>query len=147
MTLQQIYDLVKGHNTLIAIAVVILLSCVEVSKIKINPWSWLFGRIGALCNKEILERLNALETRVEKIDSTMSETNAIDARARILNFGDELRRNIPHSYENYRSIFEDIKMYNSYCGAHEGFKNQMTIAAAELISATYNRCYQNNSFL
>lgn len=147
MTLMQIYDAAKGHNTLIAIAVVLFLSCVEVSKIKLNPWSWFFGKIGALCNKEILDRLGKLEDRVEKIDSTMSETNAIDARARILNFGDELRRNIPHSYENYRSIFEDIKAYNSYCGAHEGFKNQMTIAAAELISATYNRCYQNNSFL
>lgn len=154
MTLQQIYDAAKGHNTLIAIAVVLLLSCVEVSKIKINPWSWLFGKIGALCNHTIAEKLNdmgkelaTVKGEVAALKADSAENRAFEARSKILWFGDELRNGIRHSQDNYRHIFLAVKLYENYTNQHPEFENGITAPTISFIRETYAQCLKRNDFL
>ena len=94
MTLQQISDLI--HENLWYI-IIVLMSLVEVSKIKINPWSTLFEWIGNLLMsgvKNDISRLNTELTSVKQELSSMqyvSEQNeAKTARIRILRCADEV---------------------------------------------------------
>ena len=49
----------------------------------------------------ILERLNALDTKVGKIEASLDERDAILARTHILRFKDELYNGIHHSQEYF----------------------------------------------
>lgn len=154
MTLMQIYDAVKGHNALIGIAVVLLLSCVEVSKIKLNPWSWLFGKIGALCNRSITENLNNLTAEVSQLRKDLNEekaeagkSRAIEARSKILWFGDELRNGVRHSQDNFRNIFAACELYEQYCATHPTFENGITSPTIKFIRHKYDECLEYNDFL
>ena len=50
MTVKEVFDLMNSYSGLTTIAVVVLARLLEVSKIKINTWSWVGG---VLINKVI----------------------------------------------------------------------------------------------
>lgn len=55
MTLYDIYVMIRDNLGMGAFVVVVLFSLVEVSKIKINPWSW----VGNLFNKELRSKIDS----------------------------------------------------------------------------------------
>lgn len=139
-----------------AIVVAVLSTFLEVSKIKVNPWTRLAKFIGRAINGEVLEKVSMLETKVDKLESDVSdmrneedERNAKAARVRILHFGDELLHNPEqrHSKEHFDEILQSITEYNQYCADHPNFKNNMTEATAKHILRTYQKCLEKHSFL
>ena len=62
MTLQQISDLL--HENL-GYIIIVIMSLVEVSKIKINPWSTFFEWIGNLLMSGVKEEILQLRTETE----------------------------------------------------------------------------------
>ena len=94
----------------IALVVAVLSTFLEVSKIKINPWSWLAKTIGRAINGEVLEKVNQLEADVLKLRDEEDERNAKAARIRILHFGDELLHSPDqrHSKEHFDEILQSI---------------------------------------
>lgn len=59
-----IIEFVNTHTTGVwTVVIVFLLSCVEVSKIKINPISTVLAFIGKKCNADLYERMDAFEER------------------------------------------------------------------------------------
>ena len=63
MTLSKIWELIVSNPSSIPIAIFIVLSLIEVSKIKINPWSWIGGIIGKLLG------VKAVSDKVDKYSS------------------------------------------------------------------------------
>ena len=45
-----------------AIVVAVLSTCLEVSKIKVNPWSALGRALGRIINKDVIDKLDKMET-------------------------------------------------------------------------------------
>lgn len=137
-----------------ALLIAILASIFEVSKIEINPWSWLFGKIGRAMNKEVLAKVDALEKKVLKIqedadarDAKADERDAKAARARILRFGDECLHDVKHSKEHFDEIMRDIKEYETYCDAHPCFENNTAVHTINLINEIYHDRMRDHSFL
>lgn len=142
---------IAGGATLL---LVILASIFEVSKIKINPWSWLFGQIGRAMNKEVLAKVADLEKKVLKIqedadarDAKADERDAKAARARILRFGDECLHDVKHSKEHFDEIMRDIKEYENYCDLHPQFENNTAVHTIDLINEIYHDRMRDHSFL
>lgn len=133
----------------IALVVAVLSTFLEVSKIKINPWSWLAKTIGRAINGEVLEKVNQLEADVLKLRDEEDERNSKAARIRILHFGDELLHSPDqrHSKEHFDEILQSITEYNQYCKDHPNFKNHMTEATTKHILKTYDKCLEENAFL
>ena len=94
----------------------------EVSKIEINPWSWLAKKIGRAINGEVIAKVDKLEKEVCNIQNGMDERAAKDARVRILRFGDEVLHGAEHSKEHFDQILLDITEYENYCDEHKDFK-------------------------
>ena len=135
-------------------AVVALSGVVEFSKIKINPWTWLARHVGRAINGEVLDKMDALNERVDKlsgkvdqIEALQDERDAKTARTHILRFGDEVRIGVRHSKESFDEVLADITAYESYCNAHPEFPNNRTRAAEKFISETYDECLRENKFL
>lgn len=135
--------------------IAVLLSIfIEITPIKINPVSAFLSWIGKKANKEISEKfdkldkkVNTLEMQLGSLRSQKNERDAINCRIRILQFGDEIRRGMKHSEENFNQILSDIDEYERYCEEHKDFKNNKTVQTKKRILDVYSRCVDENDFL
>ena len=156
-----ISELLAEYGAAGGICLVVILSLVEISPIKINPWSKLFRSLGKALNKDMLDEINGLKTkladlkkeikkvddRVDKMDSRIDENNAIQCRSRILRFGDEVSHGQNHSRDHFKQIFCDITTYNSYCHSHPEFQNDMTKITSKRIEDDYMERDKSDTFL
>ena len=130
-----------------ALILVIVFSDVQVSPIKIHPWSWLARKIGRAINGEVLDKVDQLEKRVDKLKGAMDERAAKDARTRILRFGDECLHGDRHSKEHFDQILRDITEYETYCDEHPLFKNNMAVLTIDSIKSNYQGRLRDHDFL
>lgn len=121
----------------------ILLTIIQVSPLKIDPWSW----IGKAFNKDVTQRVDKLNNRVGDLEGRVDESAAIQARARILRFEGELRRHIDHTKGDFDATLRDCKSYMQYTQQHPDFENGMTEPAIEHIQNNYAERLLNNDFL
>lgn len=150
------------------VALVVLMTLIQVSPLKINPWSFigkLFGKIarkiGRFINGELFDEFNTLkeqmktlegkidgvETKVKDVRDDISENKAIDCRTRILHFGDEVLHRQKHTKEHFDEILKDIKTYDDYCESHPDFPNHTTVFTSKRIMEIYEECLKNGDFL
>lgn len=124
-----------------------LATIVQVSPIKINPWSWAAKKIGRAINGEIIDKVDKLEKKIEDQDATREEDKAESNRTLILRFGDEVRRGAKHSKEHFDQTMRIIAKYNQYCDTHPRFENGVTHSTAEVIEEAYRKALREDGFL
>lgn len=154
-------------SSAIGLVTILLVSLIEKVSKKFKPWSWLFGKIGKLINKNVESSLNSLIVRVENLeesnkrqDAVHEEALALAARRHIIAAADELKngarhydteeepkKKISHSEEWFNSVLEDITGYEKYCDTHPNFKNEKAVASIRFIRKAYDYVYENNLFL
>lgn len=113
--------------------VLILLTIIQLAPIKVNPWSKIARVIGSALNTDVMDKLN--------------ESEATNARYRILRFDDEIRHKVKHTEEHFNQIMGDIDDYERYCSSHPNYKNSKAVSAIENTRRTYEKCRRENSFL
>lgn len=135
-------------------SVLLLLTLVQIAPIRINPWSTILRTLGKLLNAEESERmdrmesdLRTLQTTVDRNEQSRQRDKAVDCRARIVHFGDEIQHNVKHSQEHFNSVLYDISVYESYCKDHPDFPNEVAVLTIELVKETYRQCKKDKSFL
>ncbi len=126
MTLQEI--LVSGGGMLI-----LLLTLIQVTPLKLNPWSVVAKALGKALTVDVLDKLD--------------ENTASTCRYRLIRFDDELRHHVKHTEEHFDQILDDITIYERYCKEHPNYPNSKAILAIENIKSTYIKCREENSFL
>ena len=137
-----------------AFALAVLATVVEITPIKINPWSLLFSAVGKAIIKDNAEKLDKLGKDIEtlhdqnkNITETLERKDAEDARNHILRFGDEIKNKVRHSEEYFNQILDDITKYEQYCESHKDFKNARTVATVQIINEVYQKCLKEKDFL
>lgn len=125
----------------------VLLTLIELTPIKINPWKALGRAIGRAINGEVLDKVDALETDVQSIKDDIEEQSAINCRARILRFGDEVLHGDAHSKDHFDQTLRDIDAYEKYCAEHPDFSNNVTGLTSERIKKVYMKRLDENDFL
>jgi hypothetical protein len=136
-------DIVKW----VASGLVALSVFIEITPIKLNPWSWVAKKIGRAINEEVIEKVDHLENELEEIKRSDEVNRAKQNRTVILRFGDELRIGIKHSKESFDNILGTISDYDLYCANHPEFKNRITEINEKYISDIYDKCLRDNTFL
>lgn len=146
--LEAINELTLGQLTgSIALLLAGLSTIVQISPLKINPWSWLGKQIGRAINGEVLNKVESMESELKDLRNTVDERAAKDARTRILRFGDECLHGEKHSKEHFDQILEDIKEYEDYCHDHHDFKNNKAVLTIGSIESIYQQRLQDHDFL
>ena len=160
----------------VTVFLVIVLSIVQISPIKINPWSKIGNAIGGSFKKSIVdtvgdkieEKMNGIEgrvsniegkidsiqaditsldTRVESMRSGMEMDQAINYRVRILRFCDELLEGRKHSKDSFDQVMSDITGYTKYCDENPKFKNRQTETTIEYIEKVYYERLDKRDFI
>ena len=90
----------------------------------------------------ILSAINKLSERVEKIEASLDERDAVLARTHILRFQDELYNDVKHSKEYFEQTLDDIQTYDRFCTDNPKFANGRTKAAAKYIQDEYDRLFK-----
>jgi hypothetical protein len=111
----------------------IVLTLIQITPIKINPWTLIARAIGKALNEELKEEIN--------------KDKADDKRYRILRFDDEIRHRIKHTEEHFNQIIEDIDRYEDYCSNHKNYENNKATMAIQNIKQAYSKCKTENTFL
>lgn len=143
MTLEELKHIFLGGGG----ALIILMTLIQITPIKFNPWSWLGRHIGRMLNGEVLDEVKDLKQDLADHKAKSEERHATLCRAHILKFGDEVRHGIPHSKEGYDSILLDIDSYEEYCDKHPGYKNNVAVATMKHIKKMYQKHLENDTFL
>lgn len=128
-------------------ALLVLMTLVQITPIKINPWSWLGRMIGRAINGEVLEKVGDIGNDVKHNKDSADEEWAELRRTHILRFGDEIRLGLSHSEEHFNQVLYDIHKYETYCDSHKNYENDKAIATIKLIRNEYSKCLEKNNFL
>lgn len=142
-TFAQFYDMWKslisipGAKTAL---VIFLLSAVEISPIKFNPWSWIGGLIGKFLG------IRALWDKVDAIDKKVDENQATTIRVRILRFEDEVQAERDHSKDSWDQVMDDICRYELYTETHPEFKNNITVASINHLKRKYEELLEKRAW-
>lgn len=124
-----------------ALVVGTLLTLIQLSPLKVNPWSAIGRGIGRFIGVEDVRK------SLDKHVSLDDERYAKQCRMRILRFNDELLQNRRHTKEHFDEILDDITEYERYCETHPGYRNSKANMAIETVEKTYQRCLAEKSFL
>lgn len=131
----------------------VLLTLIQISPLKIDPWSALAGAIGRALNKDVLDRLDTLESEQREIKAQMAAQKALSDkreadgwRSEILRFNMELVKHTKHTREDYIEILDIIDKYEAYCAAHKEYENNRAVHAVANIERCYDDRLKNDDF-
>ena len=131
----------------------VLLTLIQISPIKIDPWSSLARAIGRALNKDVLDRLSTLEGEQREIKAEVSAQKELSDkreadgwRADILRFNMELVKHTKHTREDYIEILDIIDKYEKYCEAHKDYENNRAVHAVANIERCYDDRLKNDDF-
>lgn len=96
---------------------------------------------------ELSGKINTVQTTLENHIKSDAESDARQARRRIINFSDECRRGLLHSSEHFDSILDDITFYRQYCEDHPKFKNEKAAHSIKYIEEVYDKTKRENAFI
>lgn len=154
--LKDIFPLLEAQDLvwLTGVIVAAVTTAIQGLSKKYKPWSWLARKFGSAMNKDMLDKLDTLSTKVDQLekrdneqDAAMAEEHARAARRRILRCSDEIRRKERHSEEYFNDVLDDISHYKKYCDEHPEFENEKAVLAIRLVEKTYEKCISDNDFL
>ena len=138
-----IHEWIIGGGGLLAV----LLTLVQIAPVKINPWSAIAKAIGNAINADVLRELDTVTQKLDTHIRVDDERNADSYRTRILQFNNELLREIMHTREDFIEILAVIDDYEHYCREHKEYKNNRAVCAIENIKRVYMERLQKHDFL
>ena len=109
MTLNEIMS--KFNAGYLTIGIVVLLSLIEISPLKLNPWDRLLSWIGSKLNSATEKRLAAVEKQLRSMWIN-------DHRHCILTFAREARAGIGHSADEWTNVLNIAEEYEKYVDAN-----------------------------
>lgn len=154
MTMHQVYVTFKENSSLVISIILIIMTFIQITPIKVNPWSALIRWLSKSFTSDIGKQLSELEKKVDsvndKLNTHIEESNAIDLRKRresILDFASAIAEG-KRSYtkEQYEQMLSECDSYGVYCES-KNFKNSVADESISLIRHSYMSKMLNNSFL
>lgn len=124
----------------------VILSLVEISPIKLNPWKWIKSFL------LIPSRIEDLENKFNRFKREEDDDKAYQWRTIILNRGDALRRGEKLSEERWLDTVRIIDLYEKHCKKRaaendDAFVNGQASVAIAFIKETYQVVYKTHDYL
>lgn len=148
MTLHDIINLaaLKDGVSIGVVALIILLSLIQVSKIQINPWDKILGWIGDRLNSGIKEKVSEVEKKLDQHIKESEVRDLRDTRQYILDFANSCMYGRKHTQEQFKFVIKKCDEYEEYVEKNR-IKNGEITSAIDYIRKLNTKCMENNSFL
>ena len=111
------------------VLLILLLSLIQISPLKLNPWDSILGWLGGKLNGKTEKRLAAVEKQIRSMWIN-------DHRQRILTYARECRAEIQHSPDEWTNVLNVAEEYEKYV-KENGVTNGVVKADTEYIRGLY----------
>ena len=132
----------------------VVLTLIQITPLKVNPWSAIGQAIGQALNKDVMDELKTIKKAQAETRQTLDdhirmddERNADLHRTYILRFNTELLRDIKHTEEDFNEILYNIDCYERFCEEHPKYQNNRAVHAIRHIKKVYDEHLENGTFL
>lgn len=175
MKLVEIYDLFLQNTPAIVVFVLVLMTVIQITPIKIDPWSKLLRLFGRAINADVTEKVDDLDKKInsridemdkanterdavfgqridvleEKLDTHIQESDERDVRLRresILDFASAVANGRNYTKEQYEQMLKECDDYEIYCEKKK-IKNSVAMASIAIIQKSFEEHMLNNDFL
>lgn len=113
---------------------VIVLSLVEISPIKVSPLAW----VGRRLNKETLDKVSEIEVKLD-------DHIAGSYRSAIFKFCDDVQTGVPKNREQWKEIINAISKYRTHCEVNK-VSNGLCEQASEYLEEEYQEHLRKKDF-
>lgn len=163
-TLYKVLQLYAPEFGWACFAVFVASICLDVSKIKLNPWKRILRGISSVFNAELMNSQKELRAKMDRTCETFQSKHdelaeQIDilkqeslvwqkrtTRRKIIEFADECRRGVRHSQQMFLDVFDDITEYGKLCKA-TGDPNHVVTESVMYIKEVYHNRLEKNDFI
>ena len=114
--------------------------------IKFNPLTAICTWIGKALNREVLTRLEGLETRADEQRKSIDENEMDRIRWEVLDFANACRNHVKHTKDEFQHIIALNTKYHALLYKYEQ-ENGVFDAEYDYILEIYHECQRDNSFL
>lgn len=114
--------------------VALILSLIQISPLKLNPWEWLKSFI-------------SLPKRIEKLENEFNDDRAFRWRSMIISRGNRVQDGFKMRKEVWKDTIETIDNYEKYCNQHPNFRNELASMTIAYMRHKYMEACENNDFL
>lgn len=128
------------------ISLIIILTLIEITPIKINPWKKIFRAIGRAINGDLNEKIESMSGKLGGMQETIDENEIDRIRWEILDFANSCRNGRRHTKEEFDHI---ITMHEKYIAIlkRRGRTNGQVDLAYRYIEELYMKCQLEGDFL
>lgn len=100
-------------NILPELTIIGAVTLIQISPLKINPWSWLAKMI------RLVNGTEALEKRIDVLSKDIAETRAKVIRKEIIDFAEELKRGKQYHLAEFEEVSRLITEYRALIKKHD----------------------------
>lgn len=130
----------------ILLALVGLLSLVQISPIKINPWSWLGKQIKNALVGDISAKLDMVSDTIADLEDRFRKDKIASIRWRVLDFGNSCLQGRRHTKEEWDHCISELSEYEHYC-REKNVDNGVMEEMAKYLRKTYQERWEKKDFL
>lgn len=146
MTIKEILEQLVADRGPIALLFIVAMTLVQISPIKINPWSAIVKWIGSNLNKEVIEKVDLIEKRLDEHIRMSDEADIRVRRTNILDFSSSVIRGVNYHREKFDFMIVECDNYEKYCKENHIINGVADASIAE-IRRIYQEHLRNDDFL
>lgn len=146
MTIQEIAESIVADRGPIILVIMLMMTFVEVTPIKLNPWTAIFNWFGRRLNKEVTVKIDKIEDRLEHHIKESEEGELKARRMSILDFSSSIIRGVNYHKEKFDFMINECDQYEQYIIDNK-VKNGVAEASIAEIRRIYQEHLRNHDFL
>lgn len=146
MTIKELLEMVVDDRGPILFILGILMTGVQISPIEINPWDAIFRWLGGHLNKEVIEKIQEVESRLDKHIRDSEQIELRTRRTNILDFSSSVIRGVNYHKEKFEFMINECDAYEEYC-RDNNVKNGVADASIAEIRRIYKDHLRKDDFL
>jgi len=124
----------------------LILTLVEITPIKVNPWSHLLKWIGDKMNDDLRQEFKTLKGELHTLKKDFEEKNAHDKRWSILDFANSCHNGRKHTKEEWEHVLNQLLFYEEYVDKNE-IPNAVIEEETRYLRELYRELMNKNEFI
>lgn len=124
----------------------LVLTLVQISPLKINPWSWVGRQIKNVFVGDISEKLDKMAAKIDELESRFSADKIASVRWRVLDFGNSCLQGRRHTKEEWDHCISELSEYEHYCRENK-IDNGVMEEMAKYLRKNYQERWEKKDFL
>lgn len=136
---------VTGTTSFIFTIVIIAMTIIQITPLKINPWDFLLGWVGDRMNSHILKKVETLDEKLTEHIDESRDSSVKRKRERIIGFVEDGMNGKRYTKEAFENIIAECDEYERYIEKYKK-KNGVIEATMKEIRERYAKHLHNADF-